>query len=399
MVKKTDKTPTNLDDIWPNSTLDSDWDILAKIWKTILELEEGSRPNIVHIKGHQDKDKQYAELDLPAQLNVDADKLADQYIAANPNKNYREVPLLPTSGAQLNLPEGTATHKYKRELRLARTTEPLRQKLMTRNNWTVDVLEDIDWEAYRRALNRHHRHRTSLIKYHHGILPVGKHVHQYDKKYPESCPSCTAPTENQDHLHRCPSRQQWRTKCLQDMRAKVIEPDTHPGMADLLLAGLRAVLQGDTSDTIEVPQGLEELAAAQEAIGWDQLLKGRITIGWSDRQEQYRGNNSTAKDNGLTWATDITSALISQWWDLWELRNDDRHGRDRRSQQQAETRQAVRELYQLYDLKPFIPDRFQWILATSVEQRLQWPTYAIRAFINSYKPILEADYSEDLVTG
>ena len=100
---------------------------------------------------------------------------------------------------------------------------------------------------------------------------------------------------------------------------------------------------------------MEEIAEAQAAIGWDQILKGRIAMGWSVRQDQYRGENATPKDNGLTWATEIISAILSQWWDLWELRNGDRHGRDRRSQQQAETRQAIRELYQLYDLKDIIP--------------------------------------------
>ena len=285
MVQKTNQSPTNLDDIWPNSTLESDWDILAEIWQSLLEMDEDSRPNIVHIKGHQDKKKSYNDLNLPAQLNVDADKLADQYITTHHNTNYREVPILPTCGAQLHLPEGTATHKYKRELWLARTTGPLQQKLMQRNNWTEDTFEDIDWEAYRRALNRHDKHRTSLIKYHHGILPVGKRANQYDNKYPATRPSCIAPLETQEHLHRCPSRHQWRTKCLQDIRTKLIKLDTHPEMVDLFSAGLAAVLQGETSDTIQVPQGMEEIAEAQAAIGWDQILKGRIAMGWSVHQD------------------------------------------------------------------------------------------------------------------
>ena len=125
----------------PNSTMDSEWDLLAEIWVTMRQLEDKT---LSWIKGHQDDKQPYEKLSLPAQLNVDADKIADQYIQQNPDHAFHQVPLLPTSGIQLHLPVGTVTHKLKRELRLARTEPPLRAHLCERFGWSGETFEDTD---------------------------------------------------------------------------------------------------------------------------------------------------------------------------------------------------------------------------------------------------------------
>ena len=114
MVKRARKLPKHLGDHYPNSTLDSEWDILIEIWTTIAAMDPDSRPAISHIKSHQDDKKPCADLPLRAQLNVDADKLAKEIISDHPNMDYSQVPLLPTSGIQLNLSKGTVTHGLKR---------------------------------------------------------------------------------------------------------------------------------------------------------------------------------------------------------------------------------------------------------------------------------------------
>ena len=403
MVNKSNALPKNMDDIHPNDTMEAEWDILAEIWTTLLSLPETSRPSIQHIKGHQDDKKPYAELPLPAQLNCDADKLADQYITAFPNKDYSWVPLLPASGAQLNLPSGTITFKHKRELRLARTSKPLEEKMMLRNQWDPDTFNNIDWEAYRRGLNRHDKQRSTLIKYHHRILPVGKQVSKYDKKYSPSCPTCQDPIETQDHLHLCPhtTREEWRTSFMKTLMNKLDKIDTDPQLLDLMREGLHSVLfpHRHPDNAIKVPTGYEDLAANQADIGWSQILKGKLSIDWQIRQQAYLGDKSTKKKNGQTWTTDVVSTIFEQWLNLWNLRNTDRHGRDQASKAQAENLQAIRELYQLYDLKDYQPPELQWILAPPIIERLRWPTYAIRAFINSFQPILSKGYTDALATG
>ncbi len=401
MVKKAQMDPA-MDRIFPQSTLDSDWDVLAEIWTTITMLRnDSSRPTVKHIKGHQDDTRSYHELSLNAQLNVDADKLADEYINHNPNHEYHNAPLLPTSGAQIHLPSGTVTYHLKRTLTHARTVQPLQAKLCKRNDWTADTFKLIDWEAHRRGLNRHDKHRTTLIKYLHGILPVGKLVHRYDKKYPEECPSCNAPVETQDHLFHCMAqpRRDWKAKFIRALRDRMEDMDTDLGTMDLLLDAVYAVIHGHDTTQITVPSGLEDVAHAQALIGWNQILKGRLATQWQQRRTAYLGDRATSKDNGITWSTTIVDTIFKQWWKLWELRNEDRHGRDLQSQKQAEHRQAIREMTQLYQLKPFLPQDIQWIVGPELQTRLHWSTSVMRAWINSYKPILEKGYTDALATG
>jgi len=82
----------------PNSTQASDCYVLAKIWATRDLLSATACPAVLHVKGHQDKKTACELLPLPAQLNVDANKLAGDHMAAHCNNNCVVVPMLPTSG-------------------------------------------------------------------------------------------------------------------------------------------------------------------------------------------------------------------------------------------------------------------------------------------------------------
>ena len=87
----------------PNSTMESDWDVIAEIWNTIHEGNLSENISFVHIKGHADKEKKYEELSLLQQLNVDADQLAGAYITMHWNDDFSKAPIYPTSGCQLDL--------------------------------------------------------------------------------------------------------------------------------------------------------------------------------------------------------------------------------------------------------------------------------------------------------
>jgi hypothetical protein len=76
----------------------------------------------------------------------------------------------------------------------ARVQKNHKQFLCTKYNWDSTIFADIAWEAHRRALNQLTHKKTILIKYLNGIVPVGKVVNRYDKKYAINCPSCESST-------------------------------------------------------------------------------------------------------------------------------------------------------------------------------------------------------------
>jgi len=400
MVKQVNRCPT-LENESPNSTMQAEWDLLAEIWNTINTGGLSGSVTFEHIKGHSDDTKEYDALTLFQQLNVDADSLADGYIVHHWEDKYDTAPLLPTSGVQLHLKHGTVSSRLKRELRWARTGAPFREVLCNKNMWTDEIFESIDWEDHRRALNRLNKNRTILIKYLNGITPVGKMVNRYDPKYPANCPSCQEPEETQDHLHRCQEskRQAWRSTTLSVIRKEMEDQDTSLDAMELMLEGLKCVLEGRDVQTINIPTSVQHIAAAQSAIGWDQLLKGRLAVDWMEHRQQQLGDQATRKNNGNTWATDIITAIWKQWLELWKLRNGDRHGRDYATQAEAAKQQAVRELEQMYEYKGLVMPQHDWIFATPLDQQRQKRTYVLRAFLSNFRPVIEESYKTRLETG
>lgn len=184
------------------------------------------------------------------------------------------------------------------------------------------------------------------------------------------------------------------------LREKLDELDTPFDLQELFMEGIKHYLYGTPAPTPQAPH-LQEIAEAQDTVGWDQLFKGRLVLQWQQRQQQHmiQSNLITDKRNGQTWSTQVVATVFGQWWKLWDLRNSDRHGRDLITKAEAAKRQAIRELQQLYDLKDQVPPQHQWILSVPIESRLQWSTPMLRAFISSYKPILEEGYTTRLETG
>eukprot|EP00957_Ditylum_brightwellii_P091910 6998322-Ditylum_brightwellii.AAC.2 len=68
-----------------------------------------------YVKGHQDDDIHYEELDLPAQLNIDVDFLAVNYRTTKGMKCIK-VTRLPINNAQLHASDSTITSKYYKTL-------------------------------------------------------------------------------------------------------------------------------------------------------------------------------------------------------------------------------------------------------------------------------------------
>jgi hypothetical protein len=359
--------------------------------------------SIQHIKGHSDSKKPYEKLTLLQQLNVDADELADQYIQANMDKDYRWATLLPSSGVNLNMETGTITHDMKRAVKEARILEKQSMYLCKKNNWDSETFETIAWEPHRRAINRHNKKKVTMVKYLNGIIPVGKRVSRYDKKYSAQCPSCEELMETQEHLHKClnPTREQWRNTFKETIK-KVMQKYNSPyPMVQLWLAGITKGIEEDDNHMMqhEYDATLEAVKEAQKRIGWNQLLQGRMAKEWIVIQREAMGDKATKRKNAVTWATDIISTTFEQWLNLWKLRNEDRHGKDNKTRKEAERRQAIRELEQMYEDNEDVNTGEEWILHRPLEVQRTKSTYTIRAMISNYAPVLEGSHQTQLETG
>eukprot|EP00957_Ditylum_brightwellii_P138643 10567318-Ditylum_brightwellii.AAC.1 len=62
---------------YPYNTLEPDWDVFAQLAQYLRTL--GPKLKVAHAKSHQNENYDFDQLNLPAQLNVQADELASAY--------------------------------------------------------------------------------------------------------------------------------------------------------------------------------------------------------------------------------------------------------------------------------------------------------------------------------
>ena len=96
---------------YPNTTLTAEFDLTKIIH--ILHRDHALPPSFCHVRGHQDRDKAYAKLNLNAQLNVEANRLANAFYN-HPAANFEaQVLPIPSCPAQLIIAGIDVTSNYR----------------------------------------------------------------------------------------------------------------------------------------------------------------------------------------------------------------------------------------------------------------------------------------------
>jgi hypothetical protein len=123
------------------------------------------------VKGHQDDHVKYADLSLDAQLNVDADKLAGDFMSQHPNPQTI-APLMPTTGVHLNIDSNTITGHYSTRIRTAAATPDIIQFLRKKNSWSTREWESINLDIYSSIIRRNTHRHVNVVKFIHDKLPT-----------------------------------------------------------------------------------------------------------------------------------------------------------------------------------------------------------------------------------
>ena len=165
------------------------------------------------------------------------------------------------------------------------------------------------------------------------------------------------------------------------------------------MEGAKAVMEGRCPSTIHCAPSVHHIAQAQTAIGWEDIFRGRFAMAWRSYYTNWLGDRATKKINGSTWGAALAKLMLQQWYNLWIERNGDRHGRDYRSKRDAEKRQAIREVELLYEMKDLVQEQHNWIFSAPLTEMKQKKGYVLRAWVDSYGPILKESHQTRLETG
>jgi hypothetical protein len=341
----------------PRATLQPDWDVTQGIISTLSNFTESSTYGVHWIKSHQDNDPSIHGMSLAAQANCTADSLAGEFQRVSFG-DRRVVPMIEGTAAQLVIHDVTVTGRFKRAIRDAITLPPYFAYLESRFAWSTTDRDAIDWKVFHRVIRPFSSQHATLVKHLHGIAPTGKYAHRYDVHQPARCPACDCQVECNNHLLAClaPSREAFRIKFMRRVRGMQGGKTASDDMLwQILCSGLATVHSniGGIVPSDEYPPIYRELIEHQNRIGWIHLYRGRWSGHWRTIHESWcrRKDPETIYTNGGDWVCAMGRTLLSGWFELWALRNQERHARND-DEQNATIHQVVRsQLQEIYSYR------------------------------------------------
>jgi hypothetical protein len=214
----------------------------------------------------------------------------------------------------------------------------------------------VDWPVHAAALRARPKRSVQLTKLCHEILPTAARVNKYDARHSPQCPRCHDHLESIDHLLQCPApaRLEWTVSTLRHLAAvSVKRSDHHDIILDIYVSGLEHWMSGTPLLSSDYPATFHDLIASQESIGWNQLLRGRVSILWAKHIDEFLATKSTnhPSSSGHLWVKSMTLTFWDQFFVLWEERNAVVHGADSSEQVRCRKARLLVELHRLHELR------------------------------------------------
>ena len=422
MIKKLDKM-NEYPGAARSMVMDADFDVLSALHTQLNWFPK--RPRLQWVPSHQDDDTDdISTLTPAAQLNIHADELATlglQNLLPSPM-----VPMDPTTHVQLHHATGTITKKLMPTVRSFCQIPALKRYYLRNFKWTRHDYDNIDWMLFAPVYTKHSKKNQAFThKYAMRKLPTGSRMERNGGNEESQCSTCRQAHEDDDHLFQCPKRPAYRKKILEALNT--IKKGMCPTLYYLFSNSILNYIDGHDRSMASHPliapdpNTLDEyntLLTQQARIGWDHLLRGKISVLWRVYQRQYEcqqrmqrrptpltntqpndrtnENNNTDENNNSKpkptkkRKTDrfqqfLHSAFLAARKELWIDRCDDRHRRVEGNCIALDTKvdRDVEDLYSKYDKTGFDDRKIFYEL--TLEERLRLPTYRKQQWIKRWK--------------
>jgi hypothetical protein len=219
-------------------------------------------------------------------------------------------------------------------------------------------------------------------KFIHQILPMGDIFHKIDPSQSATYSSYQLHTESEAHLLHCPQCRDTMEYFLNVTLTNFFEANpTCPELGWCLGSILSSQIRG-TEPTFGTKHGrdaaqFQALLLTQHALGWDQLVQGRLAQHWSLLQEDYLDQNQHhLKFDRRFHSVDIwTRKLIALQWTTvracWDHHNSDSHGTNKEENHAIRRGRLLVSIRALYTEAPQMLATDRDTLALPVEDRLK----------------------------
>ena len=295
------------------------------------------RSSLRHVKGHQDDNINYYQLDRWAQINVLVDTMAKQKLSETIEDNtYQQhrtnhfpLDLCSISFCSENkMPRDLIQSNLTKAIKTAAGRKRVRRHWRKKGKFNNNNEHNIDWTIVHRShLALDKNKKKWLSKWMTGFCGVGKMMKIYGLQQHTKCPKCQQPNETTTHVMQC---QSYGTHCLWSklMRsfATWIEKNKGPEtLAQAIIDNLTAWRQQSPFPPLPDDRNIRAAVLEQDDIGWRSFLDGFISTKWKiviERHFQTTGSQKSAE----LWTSKMVRQIWDMQWQLWMNRNDTLYG-------------------------------------------------------------------------
>ena len=161
-------------------------------------------------------------------------------------------------------------------------------------------------------------------------------------------------------------------------------------MTSILIGGIHTWLDLTPFDSSGIPTLYQPLLDSQNEIGWYNVFLGRMSTQWSLLQTRFLPSFDDVPTTlrGEWWTKQIASVILESWLDLWKIRNQDRHGRDKAHQKLALHEQVMCEIEIMYTFKTKVLQRDHSIFDLSLDDIKDKPHQYLRQWLNTHQTVI-----------
>lgn len=347
------------------SLLSPDYDIIQAIRSTLKGLPVPTE--VFHVKGHQDRHKQWTELDTFAKINVLADQQAEAIHQKSLASTGEFPPWVPGTSAALFHGDRQVTTNISSYIREAKHAPEMRKYLIRRSKeatgrdkpWDEAIYDTIAWKHYGEAFKKLSLgRRIQISKYANDLLPTRRRLQSIDNRVDGRCFACNNLWEDTTHVLTCScsARTASRTTARATFQQRLSRMHTPDIMNKLICDSMdswlarRPVLPPTwprQSDTIQ--RQLRLAFEAQSRIGWDQFFRGRIAKAWMiPIGTYYKARQPGEAFTPEHWMRKTISEIWTFSITIWKQRNTEYHGTDGNislEHRRTETANAAEQVY------------------------------------------------------
>lgn len=334
-VKRLNETDFNN----PQDSMLSDYDIVAEACLLLANLREKIPiAPIAHVKGHQDRHTAIQALPWEAQMNIEADRLANGAM-----DTWTQLPNVPTHHNPVYVKAGDRPIQSNELHTLRwRWREIQLQDYYARNlKISTTSLHTINWAALRMARGRMRlKMRQFSLKLSINWLATGTQLEKYGStsKY---CHLCNEPETNV-HLFTCPNRKCVRDKFFESLRKRYEKSPVELRMTNEIISALVNWIENRTDSNI--PEHLMH----QSTIGWELFIRGFQSVNIA---RHYDKNNVEKKRIGDSWQADVCYCVTEALYDIWKERNQQIHQINPETEKTRAQEEVISQVKYLYGMK------------------------------------------------